>query len=385
MKKNLPAYGKKSSRSAYMEGIALLATLAVVVAGCTNQPVTPNPAEVSGAATGISASISQATQSNLWFEAKSGPYWSLLSLDPGSGSYSNITPVGISSRGGFASAANGNGVGVVAFYPYVSMVDSPVFITTNQAKSWKTLQLGAGLAEVTHAVALSSDRIFALEEQGGKEVLGSMSFSGKEQPVTVPSSLNIKSIYGDSSGLVALADTNGGTALYSFDEVSGAWQPITSPQANWTPLDIYSLDLTSSPEPGQVVASCYLDRHRPSQLDEVIISGGVAHKYSYAYGYPSSELIGCGLNGDGNWFVTLKLHNSYALVSPLGASGSQVAKIPAITSRFDLASASGRVFAYRYTGNTLKLFQLNDSHDFGPTIDSYLQKLFTKLSGGAAG
>ena len=384
MKKNPPICRKMRSRSNLIAGISLLSTLAAIAAGCTNQPVTPNPAEVSGAATGISASISQATQANLWFEAKSGPYWSLLSLDPGNGSYSNITPVGISSRGGFASAANGNGVGVAAFYPYVSMVDSPVFITTNQAKSWKTLQLGAGLAEVTHALALSSDRIFALEEQGGKEALGSMSFSGKEQPVTVPSSLNIKSIYGDSSGLVALADTKGGTALYSFDEVNGAWQPITSPQANWTPLDIYSLDLTSSPEPGQVVASCYLDRHRPSQVDEVIISGGVAHKYSYAYGYPSSELTGCGLNGDGNWFVTLKLHNSYALVSPLGPSGSKAAKIPAITSRFDFASASGRVFAYRYTGNTLKLYQLNDSRDFGPTIDSYLQKLFTKLSGGAA-
>ncbi|NNN12262.1 MAG: hypothetical protein HKL81_00725 [Acidimicrobiaceae bacterium] len=384
MTKNHPVYGKMSFHSGLIGGIVLLSTLAVVVAGCTNQPVAANPAEVSGSAAGISASISQATQSNLWLEAKSGPYWSLLSLDPGNDSFSNITPVGISSRGGFAAATNGNGVGAVAFYPYVSMVDSPVFITTNQAKSWRTLQLEAGLVKVTHAVALSSDRIFALEDQGGKEVLGSMSFSGQDQPITIPRSLKIKSIYGESSGLVALADTKGGAAMYSFDEASGAWRQITSPLANWTPLDIYSLDLTSAPELGQVVASCYLDRHRPSQLDEVIVSDGVAHKYSAAYGYPSSELIGCGLNGDGDWFVTLKLHDSYALVSPLSLAGSKVAKIPAITGRFDLASASGQVFAYRYTGSSLKLYQLNDRLDFGPTIDSYLQKLFNKLSGGAA-
>ena len=372
--------------------VALLSILAVTTAGCTSQAVSADPLEAPPTAANITASITQATQSTLWLTAKSGPYWSLISLNAAQGVFSNITPTGISSRGGFSVAANGSGVGVVAFYPYVSMLDSPAFITTNRAKSWTTFQLGAGIADVARPIALSGDRLYVLLDIGGRQVLRSTTFSGGSQQTITPSSLKIVSIYGASSGLVALASRNGSYSLYFFNETNRTWNflaPLPSPtSAN---LDINTVDLTtptstSSPANSetnsQEVALCYLAKRQPSTLDEILVSNGVADKTFATLPYSSPKLIGCGLAGGANWFVALELPTSNTLITQLATTNEKIQKVSKIPVGSDIAAASNQVFAYHYSGSTLHLLQLGKGVDSGPTIESYLQNLFTRLSGG---
>ncbi len=393
MKTRHTLLGRSKSRAHWSKTVALLSIFAITTAGCTSQGVSADPIEAPSTATNISASMTQATQSTLWLTAKSGPYWSLIALNPTKGTLSDITPTGISSRGGFSVAANGEGVGVVGFYPYVSMIDSPVFITTNQAKSWTTFQLGAGIADVAHPIALSSDRLYALLDTGGRQVIRSQTFSGGSQQTITTPSLRISSIYGESSGIVALTSHNGGYSLYFFNETSRSWNllaPLPSPTSASLEIDtvdpttpISANGLAKSPTSSQEVAVCYLEKGRPSTIDEILVSNGVADRTSAPLPESSPKLIGCGSGGGENWFAALQFPHSYSLITHLATANERIQRVSKIPAGSDFAEIANQVFAYHYSGSTLHLLQLGEGVDSGPRIESYLQNLFNKLSGGA--
>ncbi len=215
-------------------GLLLVCTL--VLAGCgTAGSVSSNPLETSATAT-----VTQAAESNLvaysdssvWFTAKSGPYWQVLSVDPQDKLISDITPSGFSTRGGLAMATNGTGLGVIGLYPYKSLLASTLFVTTTAGKSWSSLELGGGLAPVRNAIAVSSSHIYALTQSVGGSSLSL--FVGGVKSIGVllrlPASLPAPSgILGVTGGVLAYGSGGRGEVAALYSESTKKWtaEPVS--------------------------------------------------------------------------------------------------------------------------------------------------------------
>ncbi len=226
-------HSKSLFRGVPSGGFLLVCTL--VLAGCgTAGSVNSNPLETSATAT-----VTQAAESNLvaysdssvWFTAKSGPYWQVLSVDPQDRLISDITPSGFSTRGGLAMATNGTGLGVIGLYPYKSLLASTLFVTTTAGKSWSSLELGGGLAPVRNAIAVSSSHIYALTQSVGGPSL-SLFVGGVKSiraVLRLPASLRVSGILGVTGGVLAYGSGARGeiAALYSESTKKWTTEPIS--------------------------------------------------------------------------------------------------------------------------------------------------------------
>ncbi|MHB1614267.1 MAG: hypothetical protein ACYCXA_11670 [Actinomycetes bacterium] len=222
-----------SNRAAALAGCFLAGTL--VLSGCSRTPTR--------SLTGVTAATAarlQPTSGGVLAVVPANQHWFLLALgSTGSTSLSlpgarNVTPSGVTSRGGIVVAADVHRW-VVGFDTYSQVTVSPYATSTDQGRSWATGQLPGGLVASSSAMAVSGPVLRALVtgENGmlaTQQAGGAWQESVSGQSLDPHANLTLTGIAATSDGWWLTGTAPGSTAVAYRQSAPGlGWTPMHPP------------------------------------------------------------------------------------------------------------------------------------------------------------
>ncbi len=213
----------------HRNGMLALCAFGVALAGCgslANSVTSPS-------ATGNSPllSLNSLTQvryvggDNVWLTANNSGFYELFDFNTATKTASFITPPGISGESGISYAYNPNLGGVLGFYPYQSLLHSPIVFTKDYGHSWASVNVDVKMAPIFDALALSNDQIY-VAEGGGKVATGAPGATSFQTLPPLPG--NVVGIYGLTDGVVAIVSSSGSTVVDRYLESSTTWTKVAS-------------------------------------------------------------------------------------------------------------------------------------------------------------
>ncbi|WP_143146314.1 hypothetical protein [Ferrithrix thermotolerans] len=379
--------GKTTKVSA--PALAVLASLALT--SCQSSPALPSsPAELSSSLSTSQSVLSNAIQyspSEMVLTGRSGPYWALVGFNTQTHQTQFITPPGVSTRGGIAVAANGDGYLVAGVHAYQSMLLSPIFVSSTVGKTWSTAELGFPMAPITSPIAVTSRGIYvAVAKKNGSDsvVRASLPLQGGFSAVpTPPGMYKVEDLLGFGSGVIAIYRGSGSSTTYeaSYSSSSGTWTSYgtVSPLLRGVTL------LTSS---GEVAATC---TPSGSSSDSEVVTTRV-----FGDGYnPSSpivqttnvvpsQFIGC-TPSQVQPLVAISIlskgSDGHIDITELPRAGSNAPlesfSVPAVSMSNVLPVSFGSdLFLYSGTPNQVELRDLSARSNFSGTINGVLAYVF---------
>ena len=167
---------------------------------------------------------------NVWLTANNSGFYELFDFNIATKSASFITPPGISGESGIAYAYNPNLGGVLGYYPFQSLLHSPIVFTKDYGHSWNSIGVDAKMAGIIDPLALSNDRIY-IAEGGGTITSGTPTGATFAALPALAHGAVVKGIYGLANGVVAVVAQGTSTTIEYFSESTSTWssvQKITS-------------------------------------------------------------------------------------------------------------------------------------------------------------
>ena len=163
---------------------------------------------------------------NVWLTANNSGFYELFDFNTSTRTASFITPPGISGESGIAYSYNPNLGGVLGFYPYQSLLHSPIVFTKDYGHSWTSVNVDVKMAGIVDPVALSNDQIY-VAEGGGKLAAGSPTSTSSFADLPTLSG-NVEGIYGLSDGVVAIVSSGSSTLIERYSEANSTWSEVRS-------------------------------------------------------------------------------------------------------------------------------------------------------------
>jgi hypothetical protein len=215
----------------YRNRLFALTATAIVLAGCgsfTNAVSSPS-------ATGNAPLLTrnELTQlryvggSNVWLTASYSGFYELFDFNTATRTASFITPPGISGESGIAYAYNPNLGGVLGYYPYQSLLHSPLAFTNSYGHSWSSVNVDVKMAGIVDPIAISNTQIY-VAEGGGVIASGTPTASSFTNLPPLAQGASVRGIYGLSDGILAIVVVGGSTQLERYSEASSTWSKVGS-------------------------------------------------------------------------------------------------------------------------------------------------------------
>ncbi len=210
--------------------IALTAT-SIVLAGCgsfTNAVSSPSATGNAPLLTrGELTQLRYVGGGNVWLTASNSGFYELFNFNTGTKKASFITPPGISGESGIAYAYNPNLGGVLGYYPFQSLLHSPVVFTKDYGHSWNSVNVDVKMAGIVDPIAISNSQIY-VAEGGGFIAAGTPTAASFANLPPLAQGASVKGIYGLADGILAVVDDSGSTQLERYSEASSTWSRVGS-------------------------------------------------------------------------------------------------------------------------------------------------------------
>lgn len=372
-----------------LRGVVLIVAMALLAAAC-GSAVSSNPVELSASSTAqfaTKASMIEVSPSTLWLTTKVGPYWNLVSYDVASRTFAFLTPPSISQRGGFAIAANGVGGGLVAFYPYGSMLFSPYFYTSGVPVNWKTGQLPDGLLPIQHAVVdTGTDIVAAVRDHSGKEAIIYGALGGSRTSVaTYPlNGLQIAGLYASGSNVTVDLVRGNHHILELFNVASNTWKTLASVVTPRLELAQGFVGTTATPQAMETVGCSLAPQNHHDVVVWRLTSSGEAQPEKLVV---AGSLSSCGVaSASASYLTARKGHGAVQIVVSQGSSPVQRELSTSYVDPRATSEIDGTFIAYNLTNSgTLLLYRGGSSQSVATPINIYLRRVLKQAQSGGVG
>lgn len=164
---------------------------------------------------------------NVWLTASNSGFYELFDFNTATRTASFITPPGISGESGIAYAYNPNLGGVLGYYPFQSLLHSPIVFTKDYGHSWSSVNVDVKMAGIVDPIAISNTQIY-VAEGGGVIASGTPTASSFTDLPPLAQGALVKGVYGLTDGILAVVDDGGSTQLERYSEASSSWSKVGS-------------------------------------------------------------------------------------------------------------------------------------------------------------
>ncbi|CAG4912902.1 unnamed protein product [Acidithrix sp. C25] len=308
----------------------------------------------------------------MWVTAKSLTYWELFLWSNTTKSAKMISPVGISGEGGLAIAYDPGKYGVIGFYPYQSMLHSPLIVTKDGGYHWNSSSFGGSLAPVKDAIGLSDSTIFLVATTSNGRILeeAPSSAAGAFRTLPFPVAGQIDGIAGISNGVVAQYSSGGTYHLAIYSSQSGQWSmsTITSPN----PISMSSAPVKTSGVSSTEEVSICSSRGSSLTLGLVSPTGVIT---SSVVGSPNSQAVPVACTVDSNNLPQALLRGSGGKMAAVTSSGATTKLGSSLIGAGAFVQLQSHSLVLAPFNNGVHMIDLQSGIDFGGPVDTILSKI----------